>query len=93
MQQEIGQARKTGTILTTYPIWKASFEQFPSYNAGYGDFIELEKENYPCVLMGRESGQAQEYVDGLKEKEDMKELQIYSEEYVKAGGKSEAEQE
>ena len=43
--------------------------------------------------MGRESGQAQEYVDGLKEKEDMKELQIYSEEYVKAGGKSEAEQE
>ncbi len=87
MQQEVGQARKTGTILSTYPIWRSSFEQFPSYNAGYGDFIALEKGNQPCVLMGNESGQAQRFVDGLGGTEDIKELQTYSRQYVRERGK------
>ncbi len=82
MQQEVGQAKKTGNILSAYPIWKASFEQFSSYNAGYGHFIEMEKENYPCILIGRESGQAQKFVDGLNGRENEKELQAYSEEYA-----------
>lgn len=85
MQQEAGQAKKTGTVLTAYPIWKDSFEQFPSYNAGYGDFVTLEQENYPCVLVGNESGRMQRFVDGLEGKEDRKELESYSETYVKEG--------
>lgn len=89
MQQEIGQARKTGNVLSTYPIWKASFEQFPSYNAGYGDFVALEQEDQPCVLMGRETGQAQAFVNGLSGEEDIKGLQAYSKKYV--GGKENEE--
>lgn len=92
MQQEVGQARKTGNVLTTYPIWRASFEQFPSYNAGYGDFVTLENGRQPCILMGNESGRAQRYVDGLGGQEDMKELQAYSEKYVEGGDTDETKE-
>lgn len=87
MQQEAGQAKKNGTVLTTYPIWRESFEQFPSYNAGYGDFVTLEQENQPCVLAGDETGRMQKFVDGLEGKEDQKELKNYSGIYVKEVGK------
>lgn len=82
MQQEVGQAKKTGNIQSTYPIWRDSFEQFSSYNAGYGDFTQLEKENYPCILMGQESGGAQEFVNGLGGREKKEELQSYSEKFT-----------
>lgn len=87
MQQEAGQAKKTGNVRSAYPIWRASFEQFPSYNAGYGDFIQMEKENYPCVLIGPESGQAQKFVEGLNGLQKKKELRAYSKEYRNAGRK------
>lgn len=87
MQQEAGQAKKTGNVRSAYPIWRASFEQFPSYNAGYGDFIQMEKENYPCVLIGPESGQAQKFVEGLNGRQKKKELRAYSKEYRNAGRK------
>lgn len=89
MLADTGQSKKAESGSTTYPILKKSFEAFPDYNAGYGDFVELEKMRQPCVLLGTESRQADAFAKGIGTTVDVKELQKYSKAYVKEAGKNE----
>lgn len=89
MLADTGQSKKAESGSTTYPILKKSFEAFPDYNAGYGDFVELEKMRQPCVLLGTESRQADAFAKGIGTTADVKELQKYSKAYVKEAGKNE----
>lgn len=89
MLQEMGQEKKANSGSTTYPVLRSSFEKFPNYNSGYGDFVELEKLRQPCVLIGAESQQADVFVDGIGTTQDTKELKKYCSTYVKEKGKKE----
>lgn len=89
MLQETGQEKKANSGSTTYPVLRSSFEKFPNYNSGYGDFVELEKLRQPCVLIGAESQQADVFVDGIGTTQDTKELKKYCSTYVKEKGKKE----
>ena len=89
MLQETGQDKKANSGDTTYPVLRSSFEDFPTYNSGYKDFVDLEKLRQPCVLVGVESQQADAFVDGIGKTEDAKELKKYCSTYVKENGKKE----
>lgn len=89
MLQETGQEKKANSGSTTYPVLRSSFEKFPNYNSGYGDFVELEKLRQPCVLIGAESQQVDVFVDGIGTTQDTKELKKYCSTYVKEKGKKE----
>jgi hypothetical protein len=66
MLSQMGQEKKTAPGETSYPILKTEFNEFGEYNANYKTFPELVNQQYPCVLLGRETGQSSKFVSGLE---------------------------
>ena len=79
MLSEIGQSKKQAPGQTTYPILCSAFEEFPSYNAGFGGFVQMVVDYKECVLIGKWGRDAQEFVSGLSGK-DAGEIESYCEE-------------
>lgn len=82
MLSESGQSKKTAPGATTYPILRSAFQEFPTYNGGYGSFIKLVENYSECMLVGSETRDAQKFADGLGKKASEEELWSYCEEYV-----------
>lgn len=80
MLSEIGQAKKLAPGQTTYPIFCGTFEEFPSYNAGFGGFVQMVADYKECVLVGKWGRSAQKFVFGLEGKETKEEIKSYCEE-------------
>lgn len=82
MLSEIGQKKKTAPGETTYPILKKMFVDFPSYNADFGEFVELVTANRDCVLIGSEAQAAQGFIEDLEGLASTEEIQEYCETYM-----------
>lgn len=80
MLSEIGQAKRLAPGQTTYPILRGTFEEFPSYNAGFEGFVQMVTDYKECILAGKWGGSAQKFVSGLEGKETKEEMKSYCEE-------------
>ena len=80
MLSEIGQAKRLAPGQTTYPILRGTFEEFPSYNAGFEGFVQMVTDYKECILAGKWGGSAQKFVFGLEGKETKEEMKSYCEE-------------
>ncbi len=78
MLSEIGQSKKLAPGRTTYPILRNTFEEFPSYNAGFAGFVQMVVDYKECVLVGKWGRDAQKFVSGLEGKK-IKEIGSYCE--------------
>ncbi len=80
MLSEIGQAKKLAPGQTTYPILRGTFEEFPSYNAGFEGFVQMVTDYKECILAGKWGRSARKFVAGLEGKETKEEMKSYCEE-------------
>lgn len=71
---------------TSYPIRYEQFEEFVDYDGKQKDlFVELVKQQYPCVLVGDISGRAYKFCGGLEkiQKKNAADVRKYCENYSK----------
>lgn len=86
MLSEKGQEKKTGQGMTAYPIRRDDFNEFDQYNAGFDGLKKLVKKEQECVVIGRETGSAFDFMKGLNQINGEKEIQDYCQQYVQTGG-------
>lgn len=82
MLSEVGQAQKNQQKQTTYPIMRKMFEQFPTYNAGYEGFSELEQTRTQCITTGPNNRELLRFVSGLGKKQKVEGIKKYTDGYA-----------
>lgn len=88
MLSEKGQEKKEGQGMTAYPIRRNNFYKFDEYNAnaGFDGLQKLVRKRQECVVIGRETGNAYDFMQGLNKMTDEKEIQDYCQQYAQTGG-------